>query len=71
DKLFANQRKLKRADLEKYAQELGMDMTMFKQALDSGKFKARVDAELREGGRVGVSGTPSFYVNDRPIKSPS
>ena len=41
DKLFANQQALDRADLEKYAQELGLDMGKFKAALDSGKFKAR------------------------------
>jgi len=36
DKLFANQQNLKRPDLEKYAQEVGLDMGKFKAALDSG-----------------------------------
>jgi protein-disulfide isomerase len=63
DKLFANQQALDRASLEKYAQELGLDMTKFKAALDSGKFKAKVDAEDREGAAVGVTGTPTFFIN--------
>ncbi len=63
DKLFANQQALDRASLEKYAQELGLDMAKFKAALDSGKFKDKVDAEDREGAAGGVTGTPTFFVN--------
>jgi len=63
DKLFANQQALDRASLEKYAQELGLDMSKFRAALDSGKFKDKVDAEDREGAAVGVTGTPTFFVN--------
>jgi protein-disulfide isomerase len=63
DKLFANQQALDRASLEKYAQDLGLDMTKFKAALDSGKFKDKVDAEDREGAAVGVTGTPTFFIN--------
>jgi protein-disulfide isomerase len=63
DKLFANQQALDRASLEKYAQELGLDMAKFKAALDSGKYKDKVDAEDREGAAVGVTGTPTFFVN--------
>ena len=56
DKLFANQQALDRASLEKYAQELGLDMAKFKAALDSGKFKDKVDAEDKEGAAFGVTG---------------
>src|SRR6185312_10750016 len=42
DKLFANQQALDRPSLEKYAQELGLDMAKFRAALDSGKFKNKV-----------------------------
>jgi protein-disulfide isomerase len=65
DKLFANQRALDRASLEKYAQELGLDMGKFKQALDSDKFKAVLDADSAEGMRVGANGTPTFFINGR------
>ncbi len=63
DKLFANQQALDRPSLEKYAEELGLNMAKFKAALDSGKFKDRVDRETKEGGAVGVTGTPTFFVN--------
>jgi protein-disulfide isomerase len=65
DKLFANQRALDRASLEKYAQELGLDMGKFKSALDSGKFRAKVEADSSAGSAVGANGTPTFFINGR------
>ncbi len=68
DKLFANQQNLKRADLEKYAQELGLDMAKFKADIDSPAVKKRVDDDLELGKKLGVQGTPNFFINGRPIR---
>ena len=68
DKLFANQRALAREDLDKYAQEIGLDMAKYKVALDSGKFKARIAADQAEAGKFGARGTPSFFINGRPVR---
>ena len=65
DKLFANQQALDRGSLEKYAQELGLDMGKFKAALDSGKFRAQVEADSAQGNEVGANGTPTFFINGR------
>jgi len=67
DKLFANPRALKREDLERYAQELGLDLERFRAALDSGKFKAKIDADMAEAGRFGVRGTPSLFINGKKL----
>ncbi|MEM1007533.1 MAG: thioredoxin domain-containing protein, partial [Myxococcota bacterium] len=67
DKLFANQRQLERTDLERYAQELNLDMKRFRKALDSGKYRSAVDQDMSAGTRFGVSGTPSFFVNNRRV----
>ncbi|HVU52707.1 MAG TPA: thioredoxin domain-containing protein [Polyangia bacterium] len=63
DKLFANQQALDRPALEKYAEELGLNMSKFRAALDSGKFKERVDREAKEGNGFGATGTPTFFIN--------
>jgi protein-disulfide isomerase len=63
DKLFGNQQALERGDLEKYAQEIGLDMNKFKSALDSGKFKAHIDRDKAEAAKAGASGTPTFLIN--------
>ncbi|MBX7101898.1 MAG: thioredoxin domain-containing protein [Myxococcaceae bacterium] len=65
DKLFANQQALDRPNLEKYAQELELDVGKFKAALDSGKFKAAVEADSSAGTAVGANGTPTFFINGR------
>jgi protein-disulfide isomerase len=67
DKLFANQQALDRPNLEKYAEELGLNMTKFKAALDSGKFKDKVDADAKEGAAVGATGTPTFFINGTKV----
>ncbi len=65
DKLFQNQQALDRPNLERYAQELGLDMGRFKSALDSNKFDAQVTADSNEGMRIGANGTPTFFINGR------
>jgi protein-disulfide isomerase len=65
DKLFANQQQLDRASLEKYAQELGLNAAKFKAALDSGKYKKKVEDDAKLAGSVGASGTPTFFINGK------
>jgi protein-disulfide isomerase len=67
DKLFGNQRALDRASLEKYAQELKLDMNKFKAALDNNKFSSQIEADSAEGMRVGANGTPTFFINGRTV----
>ncbi len=67
DKLFANQRALGVEKLSSYAQEIGLDMGVFNECLGSGKRTEEVQADLRDGSSVGVSGTPAFFINGRML----
>jgi protein-disulfide isomerase len=67
DKLFDNMQSLDRPSLDKYAQELGLNMSKFKADLDSGRYKGQIDAEMKEGTNLGVSGTPAVFINGRKI----
>ncbi len=40
-----------------------MDESAFSSCLASGKFKAQIDADMQDGARAGVSGTPGFFIN--------
>ena len=71
DKLFQNQRSLDRASLEGYAKELGLDMTKFKAALDSGQNQKQVEADVELGSEVAVQGTPTLFVNGIRIGNPT
>jgi len=57
-----------RPALEKYAEQLGLDMPKFKKALDTNAHKAAVDADSKVADDAGVSGTPAFIVtvNGKP-----
>ncbi len=68
DKIFENQRALKRADLEKYAQEIGLNMAKFKKALDNHVHKADVDADGKLAASIGARGTPGFFINGRSLR---
>ncbi len=67
DRMFANQQALDRASLEKSAQELGLDVARFKAALDTGKFRARVEQDAAAGSDAGANGTPTFFINGRKL----
>ncbi|OIN92740.1 hypothetical protein AUJ42_00210 [Candidatus Collierbacteria bacterium CG1_02_44_10] len=57
------ERKLDVASLKARAKNLGLNTGKFDQCLDSGTTAAKVSAEQKEGGALGVSGTPSFLIN--------
>jgi protein-disulfide isomerase len=67
DILFQNQRALTRPDLERYAEQLGLNMGQFRAALDTQKFKARVDQDMADAEKGGVNGTPHFLINGKDL----
>lgn len=69
--VFDNQKALSRADLEKYAQQLKLNMPKFKEALDSGKYKKVVDDDLALGQEVTVQGTPTMFLNGERVSNPT
>jgi protein-disulfide isomerase len=68
DKLFENQRALEDADLERYAQEIGLDMAKFKADMSSHKYKPLVEKDMELAGTVNARGTPNFFVNGRNVR---
>ena len=63
DALFADQSKLKESDLAAQARTLGLNEKSFQTCLASGSYKPKVEADLQEGSKVGVAGTPGFFIN--------
>lgn len=61
--LFARQKALEDADLQKYARELGLDPVQFDRDRTSREVTSRIDRDLASGEDSGVEGTPTFYVN--------
>ncbi len=67
DVLFANQQALTIPDLKRYAQQLGLDTRRFNDCVDSHKYQASVEADVQEGNRLHVSGTPTFFINGQAL----
>ncbi len=67
DILYANSPNVGQENLKSYAKELGLDLNAFNRCLGSGKFKADVQRDLTDGAQLGVTGTPTFFINGREI----
>jgi protein-disulfide isomerase len=67
DKMFGNQSALQPDALKKYAADAGLDAAKFNQCLDSSKYEARVQDALSAGGRLGITSTPTVFVNGRIV----
>ncbi len=67
DRLFASQSKLQVPDLKQYAADLGLKAEEFATCLDSGRHGGEWQRGLADGTRYGISGTPAFFINGRPL----
>ena len=67
DRLFASQGQFDRGNLVRFAAELGLDRNAFERCLDGRRFAAQVDADIAQARALGVTGTPTFFVNGRPL----
>ncbi len=66
-KLWENQTALDVASLKKYAADLKLDSKQFDECVDSDKYLKQVNQDQQDGAKVGVSGTPSFFVNGKML----
>jgi protein-disulfide isomerase len=65
DKIFANQRELKPEKFREYAQQLNLDLAKFDKDLADPSVKAKIDADSKEADKLGVAGTPAFFINGK------
>jgi protein-disulfide isomerase len=56
---------LDRTDLVTRGENLGLDMMAFNTCLDGGSHDAALDKALEDGAALGVTGTPTMFVNGR------
>ncbi len=66
-RLYANQRALERADLERYATELRLNLPRFRRALGAGTHLPAINTDQAIATLFGVDGTPGFMINGRQL----
>ncbi len=67
DQVFAQFGRLERSDLDAFAKLAGLDMVAFRAALDDRRYHDAVLAEANAAEALGVDGTPTCFVNGKPI----
>ncbi|GEM_PF-980707 len=63
DLMFQSQNKLETVNIKKYALQAGLNTATFNQCFDSGRFKTAVDNDVILGASLGVTGTPTLFIN--------
>jgi protein-disulfide isomerase len=54
-------------DFSGFAAQLGMNLDQFSECLSSGRYAQAVEADFSLGQKMGVSGTPTFFINGRKL----
>jgi protein-disulfide isomerase len=67
DRIYGSQRAMKRGNLINMAQDLGLDVDRFTADMDNPQFRSVIEADRKEGARLGVEATPSFFINGKLV----
>ncbi len=66
DKIFPSD-SMQDSDFTRFAGEIGLNKSKFEKCYSSHKMAARIEKDIADGQRVGVRGTPHFFVNGQVI----
>jgi len=65
DVLFESQQQTTVADFKRFADQLKLEPKGFAACLESGRHQAAVQLDIEDGARLGITGTPTFFINGR------
>ncbi len=54
-------------DFKRYASELGMNVSAFNKCYAEHRYASKVEQDLAEGQKLGVNGTPHFFINGHSV----
>ena len=67
DRIFQAPSDLTAETMRKHAEALGLDLAKYDEGVKSERVQKRIAADQEEGRKVGVRGTPAFFVNGKYI----
>jgi protein-disulfide isomerase len=67
DLLFERSQQHALPELEQYARDLNLDREMFGACLSSAKYQAEISGDVENAKQLGVSATPTFFINGRML----
>jgi protein-disulfide isomerase len=66
-KLFDNQAGLSNDKFKQIAKDVGLDSAKFDECVAKKPYGDKIDQDTADGNKVGVSGTPAFFINGRML----
>ena len=67
DLIFKSPSKLAREDLQDHAEQLGLDIKRFSQALEDHRYRPVIEKDLLEARGFGVTAAPTLFINGRRL----
>jgi protein-disulfide isomerase len=68
DAMFTQQERLGPQLYREVAGQIGLNLTQYDTCFASRKYKDKVEAQMEEGVRFGINGTPGTFVNAVPVR---
>ncbi len=65
DLIFENYNKLSGKKFNEFAEQIGLDVNKFMADFNSNKYDIQIQIDIRLGNKIGVRGTPTFFVNGK------
>ena len=65
DKVYAGDSDATAPTMQLYAKQVGLEPAKFEACRSTRKYQAQVQADAAEGTKLGVTGTPGFFINGR------
>ena len=63
--MFTHQAQLSQAKYQEWAKAIGLDIDKFNQSIQQHRNKNRIDEDMKLADSVGVTGTPTFFINGK------
>ena len=65
--LFANAASIAQETIPQFAEQIGLDMESFNRCLETQAYLNEVKTDFQDGQKYGPIGTPTFFINGKPI----
>ena len=65
--IWSHRRSPQNLAFEAFAEELGLDLRIFRKDMNDSNLRARIINDFEEGKALGVKGTPTFFVNGEQL----
>ena len=71
DRLFEKYDQLNNTEIRNIARSIGLDMKRLERDMKDREIQSMITRDIEEGGRIGVRGTPTVFVNGKLLQQRS